>query len=296
MSDRCVTFQFSDGDRVIEVEKLTVGPRRVLIIVVGEVDHFTCPLLRSTLTRTWEVRPVAVTVDLRQVTFINAAGLRTLLAASGTARARGVPLVLQAGPGQVTRLLTMVGFREQVLPSCDAEGGLATDPNASRPVLRLVSSTEVADSDAPAAAASGSGQAVCGDLHVVQALSPAHTGQDQVAAQHGLASPAPMAGRDGAAANGVVGPATTSRLRAEDLPSLEGIGAARSWGEPAAARRATLSHALLSRELVGRATGMLMQRDRITADEALAFLADASRNRNQSIVVVAEELTAPHLP
>ncbi|WP_448616456.1 STAS domain-containing protein [Modestobacter sp. URMC 112] len=234
MSDSCVTSLFSDGDRVIEVEKLTVGPRRVLITVVGEVDHSTCPLLRSTLTRTWEVRPVAVTVDLRQVTFINAAGLRTLLAASGTARVRGVPLVLQAGPGQVTRLLTLVGFREQTLSSRDPEGGLATDSNASRPVIRVVSSTEVGDSDAHAAAASGTGQAGCGDLQVVLALNPAHAGQDQVAAQHGLAPPAPMAGRNG---------------------DRRGAFIERAGGGE-----------------------------------------DASRRRDQSIVVVAEELTAPPLP
>jgi len=115
MSECCVTSFHVDDVRVLEVQERTLGARRASIAVVGELDHGTHALFHAALARTWDAQPVAVAVDLSRVTFLSAGGLRTLLLASRTARVRGVPLVLQAGPRQVTRLLIMVGLGEQLL-------------------------------------------------------------------------------------------------------------------------------------------------------------------------------------
>jgi len=142
LSDCCVTAFHVDDVCVTEIQERMVGPRRASITVVGEIDHSTYELLHSVLARTWEARPVAVVVDLRRVTFLNAGGLRVLLLASRTARLRQVPLVLQARPGRVSRLLTMVGFGPQLLCSVEDIAVPATEPAVSLPVLHLVVSPD----------------------------------------------------------------------------------------------------------------------------------------------------------
>ena len=76
MSHRSATSLHVDDVCVIEIQERLVGPRRAVLTVLGEVDHGTCDLLSTALTRTWRARPVAVVVDLRQVTFLNAGGLQ----------------------------------------------------------------------------------------------------------------------------------------------------------------------------------------------------------------------------
>lgn len=193
MSDRRVTSLLSDGMRMIQIEEHRVGARRALITVAGEVDHSTLALLQSALARAWETRPVAVAVDLRQVSFINTGGLRALLLASGTARARRVPLILQAGPGQVSKLLTMVGLGKRMLSPGGVRAELATGSSESRPVLRLVGPTDISnDPRPPGLAAPVTGQGSRGYLRSVRAPSPAHLAGDHIVAQHVLGSYSPM--------------------------------------------------------------------------------------------------------
>ena len=146
----CVTVLQLDDVAVLEVHELMTGPRRACVTVVGEVDAATEALLAEVVARTWAAGPVAVDVDLRRVTFLDAAGLRVLLLTSRTARQRAVPLVLTAAPGIVVRLLTMVGLGEQLRcrPVDDAAAGApalhlvapAVD-RAPAPVGELVAAT-----------------------------------------------------------------------------------------------------------------------------------------------------------
>lgn len=202
MSDRCRTSSVHDGGvRVIEVQERMVGPRQALVTVAGEVDHLSCDLLSSALVRTWEARPVAVAVDLRQVTFLDAGGLRILLLASGTARRRAVPLVLQAGPGQVTRLLTTVGLGGQLRSPAEVRDVLATTAPSARPGLRLVPPTDAEeDSRAPAVATPAVGPTLPGLRSVrlprpawgLRGLGEARASTTTVAAR---AAPGPAAAR-----------------------------------------------------------------------------------------------------
>lgn len=145
MSRSSATSFHVDDVRVIEIQERLAGPRRAVLTVSGEVDHSTCDFLAAALVRTWNARPLAVVVDLRAVDFLNAGGLQVLLLASRTARKRQVPFVLQAEPGQVARLLTLVGLGEQTLSPDEVRAVLASDSAtapttaAPRPVLRLIS-------------------------------------------------------------------------------------------------------------------------------------------------------------
>ena len=53
-----------------------------------------------------------------------------------------------------------------------------------------------------------------------------------------------------------------------------------------------LGRALASRDLIGQAKGILMERYRITADEAFEKLRVASQHTNRKVSAVAEELAA----
>ena len=58
----------------------------------------------------------------------------------------------------------------------------------------------------------------------------------------------------------------------------------------AAQREAALERALVSRELVGQAQGILMERSRLTADQAFHVLQQASQDRNVKLAEVARRL------
>ena len=51
-----------------------------------------------------------------------------------------------------------------------------------------------------------------------------------------------------------------------------------------------LRHALVTRELVGQAQGILMEREHITADQAFGILRRASQNLNVKLREVAQDL------
>ena len=52
-----------------------------------------------------------------------------------------------------------------------------------------------------------------------------------------------------------------------------------------------LHQAVSSRDLIGQAKGILMERYKITADQAFQLLAQASQNTNRKLLTIAEELT-----
>ncbi|MFC3965279.1 GAF and ANTAR domain-containing protein [Nocardia jiangsuensis] len=58
-----------------------------------------------------------------------------------------------------------------------------------------------------------------------------------------------------------------------------------------AEQAAQLTHARDSRDLIGQAKGILMERHRLTADQAFAILARASQHTNTKLTEIAEHLT-----
>jgi AmiR/NasT family two-component response regulator len=65
--------------------------------------------------------------------------------------------------------------------------------------------------------------------------------------------------------------------------------------DPAAALTAQVHHlerALVTRDVIGQAKGILMERFRIAADDAVENLRRASQHTNRKVYSLAEELTA----
>ncbi|WP_158548665.1 STAS domain-containing protein [Blastococcus sp. TF02A-26] len=100
------------------------------ITAVGEIDCSTAPRLATCLDSVLAAAPAEVVVDLSQVTFLDSAGLHTLVTAHGRATGLGVRLrVLVATravlrPIQVTGLEHVLGI-EHVQPADDSGVGAA---------------------------------------------------------------------------------------------------------------------------------------------------------------------------
>ena len=82
----------------------------VTVTVVGDVDTFTAPVLRSSLDTQLEQSPRELVIDLSGVQFLGSAGLAVLVETQKSARARNVDLRLIATTRAVTRPLEVTGL------------------------------------------------------------------------------------------------------------------------------------------------------------------------------------------
>ena len=78
------------------------------VILRGEIDYTNAAPVTQTVTDAVDrVRPVAVRVDLTEVTFLDSSGIGALASGSHTAQTHGIPFTTrQASPFVVTQLRT----------------------------------------------------------------------------------------------------------------------------------------------------------------------------------------------
>jgi anti-anti-sigma factor len=89
----------------------------IVVEVGGEIDGCTAPLLEAALAGHVRARPGVLRVDLGQVEFLGAAGLRVLLSAQRDAEAAGVHLVVDPGRSRAAvRALQLLDRLEAILP------------------------------------------------------------------------------------------------------------------------------------------------------------------------------------
>lgn len=86
------------------------GDRTDVVLVHGELDIATAPLLRSALDTVYARRPRRVEVDLSAVLFLDAQAVTTLVAARRRLASRGAMLALRAPSPIARRVLTLTGF------------------------------------------------------------------------------------------------------------------------------------------------------------------------------------------
>ncbi|MGH2716744.1 MAG: STAS domain-containing protein [Thermoleophilaceae bacterium] len=89
-----------------------------VIVVSGEIDMSTAPLLDQEVLRAEADGPRPIVVDLRQVTFMDLRGLQLLLTASARSRADAKRLSVVRGPRAVQRLFELTGT-EALVPFVD---------------------------------------------------------------------------------------------------------------------------------------------------------------------------------
>jgi anti-sigma B factor antagonist len=84
----------------------------VTIALTGELDLATAPLIGDTFHRINSAQPLHVNFDLSGVSFCDAAGLSTFVAADRMVRAAGGRLTLLQPSPQILRLLTITKLDE----------------------------------------------------------------------------------------------------------------------------------------------------------------------------------------
>jgi anti-anti-sigma factor len=85
----------------------------VLIELHGELDSGTCDeLITAFRAALGEGRPGTITLELSDVSFIDSAGIRSVIMIEREARDRGVSLAIAAPPNEVTELLRTAGVIE----------------------------------------------------------------------------------------------------------------------------------------------------------------------------------------
>jgi anti-anti-sigma factor len=91
---------------------LTPRPGGLAVVLRGELDVATAPQLDAAVDdRGGDVRDLVV--DLRELTFLDSTGLRSLLRARSVADTAGGTLVLVPGPPAVQRAFDLTGLTEQ---------------------------------------------------------------------------------------------------------------------------------------------------------------------------------------
>jgi anti-anti-sigma factor len=98
-----------DGRLECDISEVS-GDRPRTVKVRGEIDLATAPELETTVRKVLDDAPHGVDLDLQNLTFIDSSGLRSLVAISKNASARGVPLVLQNVPRHAQRVLELTGL------------------------------------------------------------------------------------------------------------------------------------------------------------------------------------------
>jgi anti-anti-sigma factor len=97
--------------------------------VAGEVDLATSPQLLQALGEA-QLDARLVVLDVREVTFVDSAGVHAILAAAVKARREGHRLMLVRGPAHVDHVLALTGASAQV-------STLDLDPTEPAPTLHL---------------------------------------------------------------------------------------------------------------------------------------------------------------
>src|SRR3954452_9357532 len=93
---------------------------KVTVSIVGEVDAFTAPMLRSVVDTELEGHPSELVLDLRGVRFLGSARPAPLVQTPTATNARDIPLRLIATTRPVTRPLEVTGLIDLFTVSGDA--------------------------------------------------------------------------------------------------------------------------------------------------------------------------------
>jgi anti-sigma B factor antagonist len=86
----------------------------LVIVVAGELDVSTAPILQRELDRAAEEPSTTLRLDLSALRFMDSTGLQLVLSADSKSRATGRTLELVKGPQTVQRLFQVAGLEERL--------------------------------------------------------------------------------------------------------------------------------------------------------------------------------------
>ena len=112
-----------------------VQPDRAVVRVrpIGELDLATAPIVEAELAELWSVGFMRIVLDLRDVCFLDSAGVRLLLTWHAHSAADGLVFEVISGPPRVQRVLEVAGIADRLRYSSPTatSGGAAAGFGAS---------------------------------------------------------------------------------------------------------------------------------------------------------------------
>lgn len=116
-----------DLGRRLVIAITPVGRDETLLVVDGELDVATAPILEGALASSLRTRPASLVLDLRDLTFIDGRSAALLASATRRMAAWGGVVEFPAAPPAARRVFALCGFHELMRgsgPACDhARGG-----------------------------------------------------------------------------------------------------------------------------------------------------------------------------
>lgn len=322
-----------------------------VVVLVGEVDVHSAPLLRAILDEALATEAPSVTVDMALVSFCDASGLGELVRTSNQLAATHARLSIRAASAFLRRLLAITGLTHSlyVEPATTAEGHLSVDLAAAaqaamtRTVLDAALKLVVVMSKSVMAGADGvsvtlprdgrlqtvaasndtvlqmdhdqydTGQGPCldaatqGQLFNATALEAESRWPEFVprARARGieaiLSTPLMAADRPLGALN-VYSRAPDALASHEQQWAVQfakeasSVLLAANASVTAASVDADIHEALLSREVIALAQGIIMTRQQLNADDAYRFLTDISRQTSRPLLSICHEVVRASTP
>jgi anti-sigma B factor antagonist len=93
------------------------------LLVQGELDVATAPILADQLTEAERLRPGVLTLDLSELSFISVAGMRVVLDAARRAKREGRRMVVLNPQPPIRRLFALSAVDRSVEIRFEAPGG-----------------------------------------------------------------------------------------------------------------------------------------------------------------------------
>lgn len=94
---------------------------RAVVEVIGEIDAYTAPLLRATLTELTAPARYRIAVEMSQVTFMDSSGLGVLVGAVKRAKSGGGGVALVGCGEHILRVLRVTGPSRVLEPLASLE-------------------------------------------------------------------------------------------------------------------------------------------------------------------------------
>ena len=101
-----------------------------IVALTGELDLPNAPLLDRALEQPQVVGAPSLVLDLQELRFIDASGLRAILRAQRLADRRGQSFAVTEGSGQVQRLLSITHANEQLRVLTGSDAPIGNDAQA----------------------------------------------------------------------------------------------------------------------------------------------------------------------
>jgi anti-sigma B factor antagonist len=107
--------------------------RAVTLVLTGELDLMSSPLLEEALERAYETNPQLILVDLRGLEFMDSTGLHRLVSAQQRAIQAGRRFGIVRGGEQVQRLFDLTGIADLLTMADSPEELLEVDQTSGAP-------------------------------------------------------------------------------------------------------------------------------------------------------------------